>query len=90
MVGGTAATFQDLGWLPKHELGADVIPGWAGAWFEIYPTWETIGAQVLAAAFVIGSYYAAEYIQHRRPAKRGEPVAVKAEAPPEPVGQPTR
>lgn len=89
MVGGTAATFQDLGWLPKHELGADVIPGWVGAWFEIYPTWETIGAQVLAAAFVIGSYYAAEHIKVRRPAKRGEPVAAKAEAPPAPASQPT-
>ena len=88
MIGGTAATFQDLGWLPKHELGADVIPGWVGAWFEIYPTWETIGAQVLAAAFVIGSYYAAEYIKVHRPARRGEPVAAKAEAPPAPADQP--
>jgi high-affinity iron transporter len=82
MVGGTAATFQDLGWLPKHELGVGVIPGWLGAWFEIYPTWETIGAQVLAAAFVIGSYYAAEYVNVHRPAKRGEVVATPAEAPP--------
>jgi high-affinity iron transporter len=82
MVGGTAATFQDLGWLPTHELPAGVIPTWMGAWFEIYPTWETIGAQLLAAAFVIGSYYAAEYMNVRRPAKRGLPVATPAEAPP--------
>jgi high-affinity iron transporter len=88
MVGGTAATFQDLGWLPKHELGVGIIPGWLGAWFEVYPTWETIGAQVLAAAFVIGSYYAAEHIKVRRPARRGEPVAVPAEAPPAPADQP--
>jgi high-affinity iron transporter len=88
MVGGTAATFQDLGWLPTHELPAGVIPTWMGAWFEIYPTWETIGAQLLAAAFVVGSYYAAEHIKVRRPARRGEPVAVKAEAPPTPVDQP--
>lgn len=88
MIGGTAATFQDLGWLPKHELGVGVIPGWAGAWFEVYPTWETIGAQLLAAAFVIGSYYAAEHLKVRRPARRGEPVAARAEAPPAPVDHP--
>ncbi len=88
MVGGTAATFQDLGWLPTHELPAGMIPAWMGAWFEVYPTWETIGAQLLAAAFVIGSYYAAEYMNVRRPARRGEPVAVKADAPPAPADQP--
>jgi high-affinity iron transporter len=82
MIGGTAATFQDLGWLPKHDLGAGVIPQWMGAWLEIYPTWETIGAQVLAAAFVIGSYYLAEYMKVQRPAARGEAVAARAEAPP--------
>ncbi len=41
MVGGTAATFQDLGWLPTHELPAGIIPAWMGAWFEVYPTWES-------------------------------------------------
>ncbi|MEX1220217.1 MAG: FTR1 family protein [Solirubrobacterales bacterium] len=82
MVGGTAATFQDLGWLPTHDLPAGIVPIWMGAWFEIYPTWETIGAQVLAAAFVIGSYYAAEYMNVRRPARRGQPVARPAEVPP--------
>src|SRR3954453_17225232 len=55
MTGGTAATFQDLGWLPRHDLPFGV-PGWLGAWFEVYGTWETIAAQLLAGAFVIGSY----------------------------------
>src|SRR3954468_1177965 len=41
MTGGTAATFQDLGWLPRHDLPFGV-PGWLGAWFEVYGTWETI------------------------------------------------
>lgn len=82
MIGGTAATFQDLGWLPKHDLLVGVIPAWMGAWFEVYPTVETIGAQVLAAAFVIGSYYLAEYLKVRRPAARGEAAAVRADAPP--------
>src|SRR3954462_12579162 len=78
MIGGTAATFQDLGWLPRHDLGI-AIPDWAGRWFEVYPTVETIGVQLMAAAFVIGSYFAAEQMKVRRPVKRGEQPAVRAE-----------
>lgn len=85
MVGGTALSFQELGWIPRHELLAGTIPGWMGSWLEVYPTVETIGAQLLAAGFVVGSYYLAEYLKVRRPAKRGEPVAVAAQAPPTPL-----
>jgi high-affinity iron transporter len=80
MIGGTAATFQDLGWLPKHDLGV-ALPAWAGRWFEVYPTVETILVQVLAAGFVIGSYFAAEHLKVRAPIKRGERPAVAAEPP---------
>lgn len=82
MVGGTAATFQDLGWLPKHEILTGVIPEWAGRWFEIYPTAETLAAQALAAAFVIGSYYLAEYIRVTRPLRAGRAAARRAASPP--------
>jgi high-affinity iron transporter len=81
MIGGTAATFQDLGWLPSHSLGV-AIPDWAGRWFEVYPTVETIAAQVLAVVFVVGSYFLAEHLKVRRPRKRGERAAVRADAPP--------
>src|SRR3954449_12798644 len=84
MIGGTAATFQDLGWLPKHDLGV-AIPDWAGRWFEVYPTVETIAVQLVAGLFVVGSYFAAEHLKVRRPVKRGERPAVRAEAPPQPV-----
>ncbi len=89
MVGGTALSFQDLGWLPRHETPF-TVPGWMGAWFEMYSTWETLAAQALAAAFVVGSYYAAEHIKVRRPLKRGEQPAVRAAAPPalEPAAAP--
>ncbi len=53
-----------------------------GAWFEIYPYWETIGAQVLAAVLVAGSYLLAEHIKVRRPLRRGETPAVRATAVP--------
>jgi high-affinity iron transporter len=82
MIGGTAATFQDLGWLPKHDLGV-AIPDWAGRWFEVYPTVETIAVQLVAALFVIGSYFGAEYLKVRRPVKHGEAPAVRAAGPPQ-------
>jgi high-affinity iron transporter len=66
MIGGTALSFVELGWLPRHDTPFG-IPEWLGAWFEIYPVWETLAAQAFAAAFVIGSYYAAEYIKVTRP-----------------------
>ena len=81
MIGGTAATFQDLGWLPSHPLPF-AVPEWLGAWFEIYPTYETVGIQILAALFVVGSYVLARLMLVRRPARRGEQPAVRAERPP--------
>jgi high-affinity iron transporter len=81
MIGGTALSFAELGWIPQHSTPFDV-PQWMGAWFEIYPYWETIGAQVFAAAFVVGSYYLAEELKVRRPQRRGKaPTAVKADRP---------
>src|SRR3954452_13698216 len=76
MIGGTALSFVELGWLPRHDTPFSV-PQWLGAWFEIYPVWETLAAQVLAAAFVVGSYYAAEYVKVKRPQRRGQTVTAK-------------
>ncbi len=81
MIGGTALSFADLGWIPKHPTPFSV-PEWMGSWFEIYPYWETIGAQVLAAGLVVGSYYAAKHVKVRRPIARGEKPAVRATAAP--------
>jgi high-affinity iron transporter len=78
MIGGTALSFAELGWISQTPTPFDV-PEWMGSWFEIYPYWETIGAQVLSVVLVVGSYFAAEYVKHRRPTRRGlKPVAVKA------------
>jgi high-affinity iron transporter len=86
MIGGTALSFQDLGWLPRHQTPF-TLPTWMGAWFEMYSTWETLAAQLLAGLFVVGSYYLAEYVKVRRPRAHGEaPRARRAEAPPTPVG----
>jgi high-affinity iron transporter len=81
MIGGTALSFVELGWLPRHSTPF-TVPEWMGSWFEIYSYWETIGAQVLAAVLVVGSYYLAEELKVRRPKRRGEePTAVKADRP---------
>jgi high-affinity iron transporter len=84
MIGGTALSFQDLGWLPRHPTPF-AVPAWMGSWFEMYSYWETLAAQVLAGLFVVGSYYLAEYVKVRRPRTRGEePRARRAQAPPAP------
>ncbi len=83
MIGGTALSFQELGWLPRHDLPV-TVPEWMGSWFEVYGTYETIGIQLAAAAFVIGSYYLAEYLKVTRPTRHGlPPTAVKATQAPE-------
>lgn len=84
MIGGTALTFQELGWLPTHATPF-TVPTWMGSWLEMYSTWETLGVQVLAGAFVIGSYYLAEYLKVTRPMRRGERPAVRANEAPAPV-----
>jgi high-affinity iron transporter len=81
MIGGTALSFAELGWIPQHQTPFSV-PEWMGSWFEIYPYWETIGAQVLAGLLVLGSYVLAEHVKVHRRVKRGEQPAVRAEAPP--------
>ena len=85
MTGGTALTFQDLGWLPATPLPF-AMPGWLGSWFEIYGTYETIACQIAAAMLVVGSYVLAEQMKVRRPAKQGAPVARRADTPPVSVG----
>ncbi|HEV7918004.1 MAG TPA: FTR1 family protein [Solirubrobacterales bacterium] len=82
MIGGTALTFQDLGWLPSHETPF-TVPEWMGSWFEMYSTWETLGIQLFTGMFVIGSYYLAEYLKVKRPLKQGNEPAKRAIAPPE-------
>ena len=81
MVGESAQELQLAGWLPATPVGFD-LPGWVGLWFAAFPTVETLTAQILAAALVLGSYFLAEQVHVRRPCRRGEPEAVPATAPP--------
>src|SRR3954454_7699282 len=80
MIGGTALSFVELGWLPRHDTPF-TVPEWLGSWFEIYSLWETIAAQVLAGAFVIGSYFAAERSRVKRPQRRPAPAPAAPRTP---------
>jgi len=61
MVGEEAQEMQLAGWLPTTHVRhlSEMIPDWAGLWFSIFPTVETLVSQLLAAALVFGSYFTA-------------------------------
>ncbi|HEV8418330.1 MAG TPA: FTR1 family protein, partial [Candidatus Udaeobacter sp.] len=61
MVGEQAQEMQRAHWIPTTPIPflETYIPGWMGLWFAVFPTVETLGAQLIAAVLVIGSYFAA-------------------------------
>jgi high-affinity iron transporter len=65
LVGNTMRTLQGVGWLSITPIDVDV-PLWAGTWLGVFPTVETLVAQAGALAFVVGSYFAAEWYRKRR------------------------
>lgn len=76
MVGNTAHVLQIVGWLPIHPIRWLVLPYWTGLWFGFFATWEGIGLQFAAGAFVIGSYFLAERVQHRQQEPAAKPQTV--------------
>jgi len=63
MVGEQAQEMQLAHWIsttPIHWL-VPFTPRWMGMWFAVFPTYQTIAAQLIAAVLVIGSYYAARH-----------------------------
>ena len=69
MVGNTVRTLQGVGWLSITPVDVE-FPLWMGNWLGIYPTVETLVAQAFAFAFVVGSYFAAEWWRKRRMRQR--------------------
>jgi high-affinity iron transporter len=83
MVGTTVQTMQKVGWVAVTPIEGVELPYWAGLWLGLYPTWEGVLAQLGAAAFVLGSYVAAEGLRKRRRARlvaHSSSVAAEAEA----------
>ena len=71
MVGEEAYEMQQAGWLHTSTIHAldGRIPDWAGVWFSLYPTWETIIAQVAALVLVAGSYFISGKVMARQSAE---------------------
>ena len=77
MVGEEAYEMQQANWISTTTIASlqDRIPAWAGVWFSLFPTVETILAQVFAAVLVIGSYYLARHLS-AKDSRPGEPATV--------------
>ena len=75
MVGEQAQEMQLAHWISTTQIGplANIIPPWMGMWFAVFPTVETLVAQLIAAILVVGSYYAARHFGGPSP-ESSEPV----------------
>jgi high-affinity iron transporter len=75
MVGEQAQEMQLAHWISTTPISRleNVIPAWMGLWFAVFPTVETLVAQLIAAVLVIGSYYAARHFGGALP-QTAEPV----------------
>jgi hypothetical protein len=56
MVGEQVQEMQQANWISTTNLNI-AMPDWLNTWFSIFPTVESLSAQALAAAIVIGSFY---------------------------------
>jgi high-affinity iron transporter len=65
MVGEQAQEMQLAHWISRTEIPwlVHALPAWVGMWFAVFPTYETLIAQGLAAILVVGSYYAARHLR---------------------------
>ncbi len=83
MVGEQINEMQLAGWLGTTNIGWLLwIPNWAGLWFSIFPNIQTIMAQIITVALVLGSYALARYQAVALPKKSGmEPYKLR-ETPP--------
>jgi high-affinity iron transporter len=78
MVGEQAQEMQLAHWISRTEIPwlVNALPAWVGMWFAVFPTYETLIAQGLAAILVVGSYYAARHFR----AGGGPEIATEPEA----------
>jgi predicted RND superfamily exporter protein len=65
MVGEQAQEMQLAHWIPTTPIGwlENIIPPWMGLWFAVFPTRETLVAQLIATILVLGSYFATRHLK---------------------------
>jgi high-affinity iron transporter len=71
LVGNTMRTLQGVGWMPITPIDVE-LPLWMGTWLGVFPTVESLASQAGAFTFVIGSYFAAEWVRKRNLRKAAE------------------
>jgi hypothetical protein len=76
MVGEQAQEMQLAHWISTTEIPflKNYMPPWMGLWFAVFPTVETLIAQLIAAVLVVGSYYAARHFGGGMPSESAEPT----------------
>ncbi len=76
MVGEQAQEMQLAHWISKTDVPGlvNLIPAWLGMWLAVFPTYETLLAQLLAGIIVIGSYFAAQRVRCTAEPEAGSPV----------------
>ncbi len=84
MMGKTVRIMQGVGWVPITPIDVE-LPYWTGIWLGVFPTVETVLAQLGGGVFVIGSYLLAERLK-RRPRRRSAPLSRQAQAEPDQNG----
>ncbi|GCE10224.1 FTR1 family iron permease [Tengunoibacter tsumagoiensis] len=74
MVGESIQEMQLAHWISSTPVNLP-IPGWMGLWFAVFPNYEGLISQVVAALLVVGSYFSAEYFKIWRPRRQAEQAA---------------
>lgn len=79
LVGNTVRSLQGIGWVPVTPLSFEP-PLWAGTWLGIFPSWQTLGAQIFSVTLVVGSYFLAEELRIKRPRRKAKREQAAADA----------
>jgi len=61
MVGESVQEMQQANWISTTNINVH-MPEWLNTWFVIYPSVESLAAQVFTMVFVVGSYFIARRV----------------------------
>ena len=76
-LGSTVRLFQTVSWLPVHPVPGLHVPGWAGLWLGLYPSWEGLLIPPMALVYVGGAWAWTKWSVSRRQPPTPPPAAPK-------------